>query len=90
VRVTTVCPGFVKTPMTAMNTFHMPQLMDADYAAKRIIRAIKAGTKVYNFPWRLHMLVKLSRWLPDWVVNWMMGDYNEEAKKQVGPKPPVP
>jgi len=90
VRVTTVCPGFVKTPMTAMNTFHMPQLMGADDAARRIIRAIKAGTKVYNFPWRLHMLVKLSRWLPDWLVNRVMGNYNEEAKKQASPKPPGP
>lgn len=81
VRVTTVCPGFVKTPMTAMNTFHMPGLLEADEASRRIIRAIKAGIKVYNFPWRLHMMVKLSRWLPDAMMNWVMGDYNEDVKK---------
>jgi short-subunit dehydrogenase len=81
VQVTTVCPGFVKTPMTAMNTFHMPGLLEADAAARRIIRAIQAGTKVYNFPWRLHLMVKLSRWLPDRLMNWVMGDYNEEATK---------
>jgi short-subunit dehydrogenase len=81
VRVTTVCPGFVKTPMTAMNTFHMPGLLEADAAARRIIRAIEAGTKVYNFPWRLHLMVKLSRWLPDRMINWVMGDYNEDAAK---------
>ncbi|MFO0823198.1 MAG: SDR family NAD(P)-dependent oxidoreductase [Gemmataceae bacterium] len=82
VQVTTVCPGFVTTPMTASNKFHMPQLMTAEYAARKIIRAIKRGTKVYNFPWRLQLLVKLSRWLPDSVMNWVMGDYNEEAAKQ--------
>ncbi len=81
VQVTTVCPGFVKTPMTAMNTFHMPGLLEAEAAARRIIRAIQAGTKVYNFPWRLHLMVKLSRWLPDRLMNWVMGDYNEEATK---------
>jgi short-subunit dehydrogenase len=81
VQVTTVCPGFVTTPMTASNKFHMPQLMTAAYAARKIIRAIKRGTKVYNFPWRLQLLVKLSRWLPDSVMNWVMGDYNEEAAK---------
>ena len=81
VQVTTVCPGFVKTPMTAMNTFHMPGFLEADAAARRIIRAIQAGTKVYNFPWRLHLMVKLSRWLPDRLMNWVMGDYNEEATK---------
>ena len=39
-RATTICPGFVKTPMTASNRFHMPQLMEADYAARRIVRAV--------------------------------------------------
>ncbi len=80
VLASTVCPGFVKTPMTAMNKFHMPQLMEADYAARKIIRAVKRGTKVYNFPWRLHLMVKLSRWLPDRLMNWIMGDYNEEMQ----------
>ncbi len=81
VQVTTVCPGFVKTPMTAMNTFHMPGLLEADAAARKIIRAIEAGKKIYNFPWRLHLMVKLSRWLPDRMMNWVMGDYNEGAAK---------
>jgi short-subunit dehydrogenase len=81
VQVTTVCPGFVKTPMTAMNTFHMPGLLEADAAARKIIRAAEGGKKVYNFPWRVHLMVKLSRWLPDRMMNWVMGDYNEEAAK---------
>jgi short-subunit dehydrogenase len=91
VKATTVCPGFIKTPMTSkMDPAHMPQLLEVADGAKRILRAIKAGTKVYNFPWRLTMLVKLSRWLPDRVVNWVMGDYNEEAKREASPKPPLP
>lgn len=85
VQVSTLCPGFVKTPMTATNTFHMPGLMDAPTCAYRMIRAIKRGKKVYNFPWRLHTMVKLSRWLPDRLMNWVMGDYNEDAKKQLHP-----
>jgi hypothetical protein len=67
---------------------HMPLLMDAPTAAGRILRAIGARRKIYNFPWRLTMLVKLSRWLPDRVLNWAMGDYNAEAQ-QLG-KPPLP
>ncbi len=81
VQVTTVCPGFVTTPMTVANTFHMPGLMTAEYAAGKIIRAIRRGTKVYNFPWRLHMMVKMSRWLPDWVMYRFMDDYNTDAAK---------
>lgn len=83
VRATTLCPGFVTTPMTATNKFHMPQLMTAEYAAGKMVRAIRAGKTVYNFPWRLHMLVKLSRWVPDRVINWAMGDYESEAQDAV-------
>lgn len=78
---TTICPGFVQTPMTAMNTFHMPGAMSAEAAARRIVRAVKKGRKVYNFPWRLHFMNLLSRWVPDSLMNRLMGDYNEDAKK---------
>jgi short-subunit dehydrogenase len=88
VGVTTICPGFVKTPMTATNTFHMPGLMEADDAARRIVRAVKRGKKVFNFPWRLHLMTKLSRWLPDRTIAWIMSDYNEQAATGV-PKPPT-
>lgn len=94
VRATTICPGFVTTPMTATNKLHMPQLMTAEYAAAKMIRAIKAGKKVYNFPRRLTLVVKLSRWLPDGVINWVMGDYDKEAKDAVAGRrkqePPLP
>ncbi|HEY1190708.1 MAG TPA: SDR family NAD(P)-dependent oxidoreductase, partial [Gemmata sp.] len=83
VRATTVCPGFVKTPMTETNKFYMPQLMDAEHAARKMLRAIAAGKKVYNFPWGLHLLIKLSRWLPDRTMNWVMGDYDTEAQQAV-------
>jgi short-subunit dehydrogenase len=94
VRATTICPGFVTTPMTETNKFHMPQLMTAEYAAGKMIRAIKAGKKVYNFPWRLSVIVKLSRWVPDGMINWVMGDYDKEAREAVANRqkqePPLP
>ena len=37
VAVTTICPGFVKTPMTDVNEFKMPWVMEADEAARRIL-----------------------------------------------------
>ena len=77
---TTIRPGFVHTPMTAMNTFHMPGVMNADEAARRIVRAVKKGRKIYDFPLGLSLITKMSRWLPDWLINRVMGDYNENAK----------
>jgi short-subunit dehydrogenase len=80
--VTTICPGFVKTPMTEINNFHMPFLLDADTAARRIVNALRRRRKVYNFPWQASLLMKLTRWLPDWIVARTMHSYNEN--------PPMP
>jgi short-subunit dehydrogenase len=77
VRVTTICPGFVDTPMTAVNKFKMPFVMSADEAARRMLNALRRGVKVYNFPWQTALLMKLLAWLPDRMVARLMQDYNE-------------
>jgi short-subunit dehydrogenase len=77
VAVTTICPGFVRTPMTAVNPFHMPFLIEADAAARRIVRALRRRAKVYNFPWQTALLMKLTAWLPDWLLARVMNKYNE-------------
>ncbi|HVS34575.1 MAG TPA: SDR family NAD(P)-dependent oxidoreductase [Gemmataceae bacterium] len=85
VAVTTVCPGFVKTPMTAINEFHMPWAMEADEAARRIVRALRRRPAVYNFPWPTTLLMKLTQWLPDWMTARIMGPYNEKPPFPKGP-----
>jgi short-subunit dehydrogenase len=77
IAVTTICPGFVNTPMTEVNEFKMPWLLTAEDAAKRIVRAIRRKRKVYNFPWQMALLMKLARWAPDWLLERMMHTYNE-------------
>lgn len=68
VAVTTICPGFIKTPMTDANAFPMPFMMTPEKAARRMVRAIRRRKKVYNFPWQIALLIRLLRWLPDrWV-----------------------
>lgn len=85
IAVTTICPGFVKTPMTDVNEFKMPFLMSAEKAARKIVRALERKKKVYNFPLGTTLLVKMSRWLPDWMVARSMGEYNEKPPVQPGP-----
>ena len=68
IHVTTVCPGFVSTPMTASNKSWMPWLMKPDRAARLIVRALMRKKKIYNFPWQLSLIVKCAAWLPDWVL----------------------
>jgi len=82
IHVTTICPGFVKTPMTDINEFKMPWLITADEAARRIARALERRKKVFNFPWQTSLLMRLTRWAPDWIIVRSMHQYNE--------KPPFP
>jgi short-subunit dehydrogenase len=77
IAVTTICPGFVQTPMTEVNEFKMPWLLTADEAARRIVRALKRRRKVYNFPWQMALIMKLMRWAPDWLLERVMHTYNE-------------
>lgn len=89
--VTTVCPGFIETPMTAKNTFDMPWLLKADRAAELIVRALERKKKIYNFPWQLSLLIKLATWMPDWVIARALrgkaGERLEEAVKTDATKP---
>lgn len=76
--VTTICPGFIQTPMTAVNNFPMPFLMTADRAALKIVHALRRKKKVYNFPWQTSLMMRLTRWAPDWVMRWMVGGYTAD------------
>jgi short-subunit dehydrogenase len=62
--VTVVNPGFVDTPLTQKNDFSMPFLMDVDVAARRIVKRIEDRPRVYSFPFRLTLLLAVSKLLP--------------------------
>ena len=66
--VTTVCPGFVETPMTPMDSA-TPFLMSADAAARRIARLIaRRRGGVVRFPLPMALLMSLIARLPDAIV----------------------
>lgn len=76
--VTCLCPGFVKTPMTASHPFNMPFLMEADDAARLMAKALRKKAKVFNFPWVMSRLVKFTYWVPDRIlVRFTRGTYRE-------------
>lgn len=68
ISVTTICPGFVESEMTARNTFKMPFLLKADTAAQHILKAIRRNRKTYVFPWQWRVLLPLVVRLPDWLM----------------------
>ena len=67
--VVCVCPGYIDTPMTRVNRFHMPFLIDADDAARRIARVIAAKRRVAVIPWQMALVSVLLRALPDWLYD---------------------
>lgn len=79
IAVTTICPGFVKTDMTAKNP-RMPWVLEADAAARLIVRAIARKRKVYCFPKRMRGLIALTRWMPDRLVARMIPEEAAERR----------
>lgn len=65
VRVVTVAPGYIRTPMTAHNPYRMPFLMDADDFALRACAAIERGVSYTVIPWQMGWVAKLLRLVPD-------------------------
>lgn len=64
VRVTTVCPGFVRTELTAGNRFPMPFIIEADEAARFICDGLERERAEIVFPARMALLMKASRFVP--------------------------
>ena len=65
VRVVTLLPGYIATPLTAGNRYPMPFLMPADKFADRAYRAIEAGSSYRVIPWQMGLVAKLLRLLPN-------------------------
>jgi len=65
VGVSLVNPGFVDTPLTAQNTFHMPALITTEAAALAIVAGWGQGAFEIHFPKRFTRLLKAMRPLPD-------------------------
>jgi short-subunit dehydrogenase len=65
VRVVTIAPGYIATPMTELNPYRMPFVLAAPEAARRFARAIERGTSYAVIPWQMGVVAKLLRLLPN-------------------------
>jgi short-subunit dehydrogenase len=68
IALTSVCPGYIRTAMTARNRFPMPGLMDADRAARIILRAVAARRIRLIFPWWMGLAARIGGLLPPRLV----------------------
>lgn len=64
IRLHAVCPGYIRTPMTARNTFPMPFLMTPEDAARRTLAGIAAGRLRIVYPLPLYLAARFAGALP--------------------------
>lgn len=65
IKVLTICPGYIATPLTQNNSYHMPFLMKAEVFATKAFQAIDAGDSYRVIPWQMGWVAKLLRLLPN-------------------------
>ena len=83
IALTSVCPGYIRTAMTARNKFPMPGLMDADRAARIILAAVAAGRVRVVFPWWMGLAARLGGLMPPrWLGMAMAGRSGKAAAGQ--------
>jgi short-subunit dehydrogenase len=70
IRVVTITPGYVDTPMTRVNTYPMPFLMAPERFAERAAQAIAKGKSYTVIPWQMGVVAKLLRLLPNCLYDW--------------------
>lgn len=69
VKVVTLCPGYIDTPLTRQNRYSMPFLMQPDEFADRAFDAIAQGATYRVIPWQMGLVAKALRVLPNWVFD---------------------
>jgi len=69
VKVVTICPGYIRTPMTNVNPYPMPFMLEAGDAARRMARVIERGCSFTVIPWQMGLVGRAMKWLPNWLYD---------------------
>ncbi len=69
IKVNAICPGYVKTPMTDVNKFYMPFLMNVEKCAKIIKKSLQKNKSRIAFPFGLYFVVWLAALLPSFFMD---------------------
>jgi len=69
IKVLTIKPGFVKTPMTDKNEFKMPFIIPVEKAVQIIVEGIKKEKKIIQFTLGTVVGVKILKIMPNWLFD---------------------
>lgn len=83
VRVVTLVPGFVDTPLTRENRYPMPFLMAPEDFARRALPCIARGKRFVVLPWQMAWVVVLLRALPRWLFDRVIAGRGRKQRRTV-------
>ncbi len=81
VKVVTLLPGYIATPLTAKNPYPMPFLMQPEAFADQAFSAIGAGTSYRVIPWQMGLVAKLLRLLPNALFDRVMDGRGRKPRR---------
>jgi len=81
VKVVTICPGYIDTPLTQQNRYSMPFLMKPEDFAEKAFHAIESSTTYLVIPWQMGVVAKLLRLLPNFVFDKVLAGRPRKHRK---------
>jgi short-subunit dehydrogenase len=82
VKVITIAPGYVATPLTASNSYSMPFILQPEEFAARAYLAIAAGVSYRVIPWQMGIVAKLLRLLPNWLFDKAVAGRGKKKRRE--------
>lgn len=84
VQVTTICPGYIRTPMTAHNPYAMPFMLEPEVAASRMACAIAKQTAFTVIPWQMGLVGRVLKVLPRWLYDLLFANAPHKPRNGSG------
>ena len=84
VRVVTICPGYIDTPLTQRNTYGMPFLMSPEAFSDKAFQTIECGASYRVIPWQMGVVAKLLRVLPNALLDKALAGRARKARSTDG------
>ena len=84
VKVVTISPGYIDTPLTQRNTYGMPFLMSPEAFSDKAFQTIAHGTSYQVIPWQMAVVAKLLRVLPNALLDKALAGRARKARSTDG------